>query len=334
VVTGGRRRDRRFELTVDRCLLVQAQWSTDESWGTVFRPFLVDFKSAGAWIFLLTIFFFFCIVSVLGTPRLHPFLVVVAGSRRSTVERVLFWMGQLTSLLEGARPRQLVFVRAAATLWATHHLTVLSGVMSGIAFLPVMYLLLDPWICMFSNNPGAGVRRACVHCGEWSAWLYRLRSLPVDAECCEALRNQRLQLLVGVLHESPPRGAGILHPVHAGAVCACDGRGSQASWLGTAALHSHRVVWMHVVIAIPALASESCAVVAVPQTDQLWFGIPHLTLGTLTLRGVLAWSAKILRYFSPCASMFTSLLANGLITFLLALALDSRYVHCAQRQRC
>ena len=54
-------------------------------------------------------------------------------------------------------------------------------------------------------------------------------------------------------------------------------------------------------------------------------GIPHLLLGTLTARGVLAWSAKVLRFFTPCGSFFASLLANGVISCCLVLALDSRY---------
>jgi hypothetical protein len=58
----------------------------------------------------------------------------------------------------------------------------------------------------------------------------------------------------------------------------------------------------------------------------LALGIPHLALSSLTARGLLAWSAKVLRYFSPCASLATSLLANTVILTGLVLALDSRCV--------
>jgi hypothetical protein len=63
-----------------------------------------------------------------------------------------------------------------------------------------------------------------------------------------------------------------------------------------------------------------------PQRTPFALGIPHLAFMTITSRGVLAWSAKILRYFSPCASIATSLLTNTTIVAAFALALDSRCV--------
>ncbi len=62
------------------------------------------------------------------------------------------------------------------------------------------------------------------------------------------------------------------------------------------------------------------------QSTRFALGIPHLALSSLTARGVLAWSAKVLRYFSSCASIAASLLANTVLLVGLVLALDSRCV--------
>lgn len=57
------------------------------------------------------------------------------------------------------------------------------------------------------------------------------------------------------------------------------------------------------------------------------FGIPHLSSGTVFLRVLLAWSAKVLSHWSLCASLYVSGISNMLLFICFALALDSRRLH-------
>ena len=143
---------------------MQFQWVTKPAahWGTVFRPFLINFHDAPLWIVIFTFLLVCAALSAwyrwnarrAGCEHKEPLPALTSWDLKAGYWVSRAFEGNGSSGCAGAATATALPVPPALDARCTRLLSVFVPVLctAGPLFLPALYVTLDPWICQFGDG--------------------------------------------------------------------------------------------------------------------------------------------------------------------------------------